>query len=503
MHVFPDRFHSWCLSCVVAFALVPSVSSGANGTLYFHNVGTNTIGFECWYQYPNGGSWYHFSVSYLTAGENRGVGTLNSDTPIECWQGQAARDGIFYGSGSYTTASGGTVDVMAGGPPVTKYLQQCVKNTTSGVVSAYWKKDGQIVHNVPLQPGQQECYTFTFVGDVELESGYTVLDWAQTDYGQGLVALTNWVGVDDGLAGTNSGVGPVGTNVALVRDREPYTIVSPPRSITFGTNLTDRQARDLGDGAIASAIQEGDDAALAELQRIRAAAEVMTNQLGGLTGTNEIIWPSTNGPGMSLSSAEGSAGSAWEDLDGMEGFVAIPAESAGSPSLTLSIPIRDLTVMNANPLTAWGGVGANVASAARAAFIWFLALWVALSVYSSVEKGVLALAQVPQATTAGSSVLGSNLNLAGALTSAAFICATIAVAVLLAVAYVQGFWPSGNPLAGIKASGTVMATAVAWADAFFPLGVAFVAIVEVYGTKLILMGLFVLKVMVIKFLVGV
>jgi len=383
--------------------------------------------------------------------------------------------------------------------PATNRLKQCVFNSQNYPVTGYWRQNGVVVHSKILMPGEQECYTFTYslTGTNTLESGFTKYDMGLSDYGPTFVGLTNWSSLSESNGVEDVDPDAYGTNVSSGRTRTPYTISSPgvQGAIGFGTNLSDRQAADLGHAATVAAIQDGDDAILAELIRIRLGTEVLTNLVKEP--------PDTNGAGMSLDSAEGSAEGAAEDFDGMGDFVSIPSESAGSAGLTLSIPIRDLTTLNANPLTQWSGIGAGVASAVRTAMIWFLALWVFTQVFKSVEEGLRMIALVPQATTAGQSAVGTNANIAGALTSAGMICATIAVAVVLAVAYVQGFWPEGNPLTGVKASGAILSTAVYWADQFFPLSVAFVAIVEVYGTKIAMLGLYLLKSFVIKFLVGI
>jgi len=99
-----------------------------------------------------------------------------------------------------------TLTFHAGSSVVTKRLRECVKYTQDYAVTAYWKKNGTVVYSKILMPGQQECYTFTYQSDetVTLESGFTRYDWGMTDYGPGLVQLTNWNDLDETQSSTST-----------------------------------------------------------------------------------------------------------------------------------------------------------------------------------------------------------------------------------------------------------------------------------------------------------
>lgn len=375
-----------------------------------------------------------------------------------------------------------TINFQCGSSVVTKRLRECVKNTQDYAVTAYWKKNGTVVYSKILMPGQQECYTFTYQSDetVTLESGFTKYDWGMTDYGPGLVQLTNWNDLDETQSSTSTNPPPYLTNSVSGRDRTPYTQTSlqVQQAITFGTNLTDRQASELAAGATVAAIRDGDDKALAELQRIRMATEVLTNRWG-------VLPDPTNSAATSRSGAEGDASDLW-DLEGatigeLTDGIEIPGTGTGSAGLSTSINIRDRFTLNANPLQS--SIASPLITGIRAALIWVIAIWVCWQVFHTLEHSFLSVMQAPQGTTVGQSVAGFNVSLPSALIVAGIIVAVVAAAFVLLVTYFKDLWPGTDPITAFANLGTVCSTAVAWADSLFPLRTALAAIVTVFVAR--------------------
>jgi len=493
------------------FLVVPSVIAiGDYGLKY--NVKNNTaLTIKVSTEYWNGSTWAVWANNlYMDPGEERVVDqreyvSTGISVRVRYSEGPSYSSWIV-ADPSQATFTGisqqwVTLTFQAGSSVVTKRLRECVKNTQDYAVTAYWKKNGTVLYSKILMPGQQECYTFTYQSDetVTLESGFTRYDWGMTDYGPGLVQLTNWNDLDETQSSTSTNPPAYLTNSVTGRDRTPYTQSSPgvQQAITFGTNLTDRQAAELGAGATVAAIRDGADKALAELIRIRMANEFVTNKFTALPDTNLL----TGAAGAAETKAIGMLEAAGIDVE-VPSFIDIPGDSVGAVSIQTSIPIRDLTVLDANPLQNW--FGSHLLTACRQAITWVLAIWVCWQVYKTLEFSFLHTMTAPQGTSVGQSVMGTNVKLPAAVIVSSLICGVIGAAIVLWVGYLEGVWPAGiDPIATFASTGVAASTGVSWANAIFPLRAALVAIVEVFGTRLIVLLMSGVQGMIIRLLVGV
>jgi hypothetical protein len=184
-------------------------------------------------------------------------------------------------------------------------------------------------------------------------------------------------------------------------------------------------------------------------------AAIETNLSGGGIDTNYWmgrIYAGTN-VGASVSGAAVAAR--------IGGDMTVPSDSGGS-----TVPY-EMTFTPLGEVTATVGAGVPSAYAfGRHILVWFLYLGLFVSCWKMFDSSVMASLGVPQGTTAGTSVLGTDVNVASALAMAGAIVAAVAVIAAVAVpallSMVSAFW-GVNPLDG-------MSVGLDLVSAYVPLG---------------------------------
>jgi len=482
--------------------------------------------FRCWTGTP---TTFPYGVSYgnenIPAGANATVLGLSLGSPAtnSTFATYAEWDGIIVYSRKFTIAEWNaniTVNFDLGTIPGTA----CNTNTTASFTAkvtnpalysgatAWWKKNGTEVWSENLGPGKSASYTFTYNPQSDkIEWGYTLTEPyaikddngnytfndGTTDVTQG--SATNYTGVNTSLTAPDT-FNPPQPQVSAVALRDDGKI--------DWSGLSTTAARDDTLKAGFNALAEGNTEILKGLAAIAANSGGGSNSLTvNVTNTG---W--TNG--LTKSQVEELNQSASNQLSGRVGTLAtdqqniidtapeisqlsgllsdnqtgiglgtptLPTDSTpGSPG-SLSIPIGTLAEIDlGEAATAY-----PYATVIRTVLIWIILFMLFVKIRMAFSESMSTLAQSPQATTAGETVLGNNLNAASALVMAAIIVALI----FTALAAMAGYMVTTGAALATASSPTSTIGALGWGGGFvmtfLPLGYLVTCCLS-YGAFLVL-----------------
>ena len=501
-----DNLRRLTRSLTVLTCLLVAQEVEATFGLHVKNVGVDTITFVVGRRAsPYTGPWQVILNTTLDPGEENHLGYNstteyqyqfgdNATTPNAVWQDPFIVP-------AYTSTLN-VIEVNGEAEPEELYYEACQQNPGDTPARAVWKKNGAIVFQVVINPGEERCYTFTYFDTDTIQYGIEGIQYLIDDDG-GLIIATD-DGLIDGnpLDGTNDPENPFTIdNEGNLPPRNPYADSTDPRIgnvITWDPGDDSDEIAKKGFGALLSTGQAYDEALLEEAVRIRKATEFMTNQVSNLPDpdSGEVH----NDQGQVTTAAESAfdlIGATAEDLStGIE----IPGGAVGSQSLPTSIMLANGMTFNANPLG--NSTVAGMASAMRTLSTWLVALIVSLVLLKSIQESFNSVIQVPQGTTVGQSFAGFNAALPSALVVAAIIIVVIAGALVVLVGYFTSLFPTFDPIAQFSASGTVQAAAMYWADSIFDMRAALAGIVAIVVGKILIMVTTGLQGSVIRLLTG-
>jgi hypothetical protein len=280
------------------------------------------------------------------------------------------------------------------------------------------------------------------------------------------------------------------------------------------TNATANQLNIHGFGEVVNAVRDGNQI----LEGIRGGVGRVNTNLGGIHDTlRGIAGALTNNGGTNTEwSTNVDVG-----LLSQKGLAETEAHAKFDTMFDgLDLPLAPPTVGSgsAAPMTVSVGTGAkqftmDLAPDARFStfltgcrmFIeWFIVVGLFYANWTYLEKYVMNLFIVPQATTAGQSVLGNNVNAASAVAAAVIIVAVIATVPTAGLVLIHGGETMGvSPDTG--ATGVSAAWGLGWylLNLFVPMQTIISALVSHILMRVFVMKLFIVAAAIVKILVGI
>lgn len=370
------------------------------------------------------------------------------------------------------TASDGSLPA-----PTNATFTAVVCNPNGTAAMAYFKLNGATVHTQPLRPGECAQYNFNYNPQTDrLDYGYTsgVPVPAFSDTGE-LIISNNLSDVPVGTTyGTNVAWGGAsGTNLIVGTDyRAGWTNLANNGPINFTGDNSSTAAKDDTLRAGFNAVVGNQQLELILLGRIAAQT---SSSSGGVVVTNTsdvTAYLETNKASMRVdastanatvggqqtagTSSAGSAlsGSGWTAVkdSGLSGVGGVSASDSSGE--TEEFTITGAGVSHTMSLTTSDSKLAAFEVAKKCA-AWFIVFVLLMKMWKHLYDSTMNLFTIPQATTAGDSILGTNANLVFAEACAAVIVAVVMAVPTALTAYLTtqtGDLSSiGNPVDGIGA----------------------------------------------------
>lgn len=360
--------------------------------------------------------------------------------------------------------------------------KSCQKNndpTQSGL--AKWYSNGTLVFSKVLKPGEEYCHTYANVLNTD------TLNWT-VSYANPIGELQN-----DGTYQVITDIKEVSygsaTNITGPGTNYSYTYPNPIPGTSYQSNVINFAGG--GGGATENTLAQGINALLDSDRQTRAVISglsITSAPSSGSMGTNSFeSW--TNGLTAAQldamnTNAFNSLGTKQSTLatdtqtkmladpaytqiaEGANNYSAaiglgnptLPADSAGGGGGGLSIPIGLGVTMDLGS----AAEGYPFASTIRISLIWIILFLLFMKVRGEMSSALTSAFLTPQASTAGETVLGNNLNAASALVMAGIVVA----AIFTVFAGLSGFAiGAGGALAG-AATPSSMWGSLGWGASF-------------------------------------
>lgn len=471
--------HCWHLAvCGILLALTNTQAAPYFRLGFKNTSGTNvyvSAAFQKTFQ-TSGGSWSSTS-SAGSPGGNVANGTTNVfSNLIDAYSYARVKVDVTYTispltnqfTASYTfEVSSGSYDyfILIGPSDTTRSKTECIKNNSGMGGWAYWKVNGTLKNKTYLPPGGFACYTMTWTSDpVTLTWG---CDWIEPmdpippPNSDQPIWRTN--SIDGGnYSGPSSGAGVEGSGGGT-----PHTtpMTASPTVVNSSSNYTAGpiQFSGTGGGATESTLvafanaelqgqkeREARDAerAKAQLDATKELSEMMrtnntsgtnmtTNDLANLAKDTRAAQSNTaaawiSGNNATISAQTNALGGAW-------GTAGESGSSVGAQGWQLSVPIGGQT------MTASSGYSGfqKASELCLAVLSWACAVALVFANMKHTEAVFFKVGQAPQATTAGESVLGNNVNMVSAFSMGIAIVSILAALPALFAAFMVSLNISG------------------------------------------------------------
>jgi len=326
----------------------------------------------------------------------------------------------------------------------------CVQNSSASPGTALFYKNGTLANMAAVGAFSQVCYTYPEVlaSDV-LNWSCSYPSFVSTDTGDGSLNLSNLNLTIPGGGASNLTVSGTVTN-STIPPRSSSTDYANGGEVNFGTGA--------GGGATETTLAGGINALL------QSQNEILQELMNG-NGSNQLSVTFSNGfdtngltleQYLSITNPLSLQQAAWETAHEAQAGASV-AEffpfigSLGSPHLPQGDQLGTWSLPGDSPVSMPGSLGINiglgqtmtldpsvassVASIFRSVLIWVIAYMVFMFCQVKFNEDVKEILLTPQATTAGQSVFGTNLNIAGALTMAGLICAVLVAALSVLIPY--------------------------------------------------------------------
>lgn len=328
------------LMLVVVLVGWSAMGAGTYDVMFaLRNTGTNSMKAQLGYDFGSGWTWNGTWIFTIQAGQ-----TVNTYQASYCpsatyafkiteSNGVPLNPIVYTQTNSYTRGAQweealGLIEFGLNSAPQTKYLHRVVRNNGTRPVSAFFKKNGVIVHQAFLLPGEEAEYTFQYVENDVLQWGSEDTSWVPVDGDSPvLVKLTNWnTEIDNGTTNPDAPQ----TNNATVGTRPPLPDPTGGDWIPFvGTNTIEVVKEAFSRKEVLDS--EADKDLLGEAQRIRMASESMSNIVQRSYATGQLT-----SARIEATLARGTNwGNAWDESSGMVGTFSNAVKSVED---VLSIP---------------------------------------------------------------------------------------------------------------------------------------------------------------------
>lgn len=534
-----------CLLFVWSVGVAEAAQWWWNGQATINNAGTNAVSYRYWYLSSDSGTWTTGSDAQAQVSESITVNISNSvvgTTQPGCGpsitirirvgtygsapaNNSTERDAaqhvyVFDGCGLVeTTQNSYTPNPLPapynGGPDNCPILAT-LYNTSLMIKRGYWVLNGDVIHSEDIPPGSSrthlieppDCDDFT-------ASAYTVDLFLNEDFE--LLPQTNiWFEGDS----------------TTIPNGITNTLETPffPSQPMIGTNITDNNNPQApvhwSPGSAtnpATAIQEGSAAGIISQQQFDAMTHALLNAIRTNTqntaeGQAAVVGAVTNllnaatnriseedladfiaaQEDMSLAEAAALGAELEAALDAMEP----PGATGGSPlDETIAISSGPFSYTMDLSLDGWGP-SASIMSAMKAGFTWLIILVLFAKQFTLVWQAAINLMQVPQGTTAGTSVVGTNVNATSAVIMAGIICGVIVAAPVLLAAQWDRSWEATNPVNTMSSISNVMGHGAYYAAQIFPIGVLLTALASYFTFRFFALSTTIVQALIIRLLVG-
>jgi len=391
-----------------------------------------------------------------------------------------------------------------------------LQNTSLMVQKAYWMLNNEVIYAEELAPGHsrshvlypEDCDEFTV-------DAFTVSIFLSEDFE--LLPNTNlWFFSDDGLfpTGTTNDVQAPFAPPVQMDGQTQADPLNPNAPIFFSPAATTNTtiATMQGTAGIITSQQAYDQMSHQLLNAIRTNTQNTAEGLSAVAAaTTNLLFNATNRMSdedlqtfteaqetMSLAQAAALGEELEAALDAMEA----PGATGGGPlTETIAFGSGPFSYSMNLGLASWAP-SAGIMSAMKAAFTWLIVLVLFSKQFVLVWQAAVNIMQVPQGTTAGTSVVGTNINASSAVIMAGIICGVIVVAPVLLAAQWDRSWEATNPVNTMASISTVMAHGAYYANQMFPIGVLLTALASYFTFRFFALSTTIVQALIIRLLVG-
>lgn len=531
-HVFPRWNALYLAACLLALWPVGLEAATAYRTLHLNTDAQCAVTIRAHYVVTSGGcsgSSQQHDI-YVPANETTGIGpygiSCGSSTPMQGnytfsrWLPESSTWEVIL-TGSFTSVNP-TITVnrdweaYANRDCITCKRTVTLSNDQLTMVRGFWVLDGSVIYTADIPPGESRTHTLTpeDCDNYSVEAHTVVLELSP-DFE--LVPSTNVVFQTDAT-------GPDTTNTASIVYGPPLAIdaagaltgaTAPVQwSAASGTNVNQALQEGFTAGLISQ--QQFDAQTLALLNAIRTNTQYSAEEVAKLHATITNVHAAdildrialTDDAGIqawTLASQDAALAEAMakgEELVEMADKVfesAVYAPDATTDDIEISKGNFNYTFNGS--ILGWGPM-AGILGGMRAAFGWLIVLWLFTRSFTLVWQAAINIMQVPQGTTAGTSLAGTNVNASSAVIAAAVICGVIVVAPTVMMVLLDTGFDGVNPFALAGAESAILAKAVGMADLMFPLGAALTAIASYFTFRYFALSTTIIQGMIIRLIVG-